>query len=240
MPIACQCRQQEIKEKEEREAIKAKVKRLEQLRKYSMMNEKFYSCTFENWDWNLAGSKEDRKMYNFGKRYIEKWSELKAKHIGLMLLGEKGVGKTRLSFCIANALLNQFVPVIAISSGALLERIDKARKSYGEEGQYEVLNALRNADLIVLDDLGAEYSSAWGQSIMYTIIDNLVSLQKNIIITSNKNREDLASHLTGTDGVGRAYDRLLELCTMVEYKGSSKRPDIQDKRGTELWEIIGK
>lgn len=75
---------------------------------------------------------------------------------GILIYVEAGNGKTYFSASIANALLDKLVPVICVGTIALTERISQSKKNYGEEGIFTVLNALENADLLIIDDLGTE------------------------------------------------------------------------------------
>lgn len=45
-------------------------------------------------------------------RYVEQWQTIHAENIGLLLWGGFGTGKSFLAGCIANALMEQKVPVL--------------------------------------------------------------------------------------------------------------------------------
>ena len=44
-------------------------------------------------------------------RYVEQWQTMRAENLGLLLWGGVGTGKSFLAGCIANALMEQEVPV---------------------------------------------------------------------------------------------------------------------------------
>lgn len=219
LPIACRCRKEKLEAENERIRQQELNNRLKTLKKNSLMDERFRDCTFDNW----AVEDSNKKLYNLGVRYCEKWDDIKKENIGLILYGKPGTGKTFLSFCIANYLLNRYVPVIAISSIGILSRIKETYNSYGTEGEAEIIRTIQNADLLVLDDLGAENNTEWAKEKLYEIIDFRYRNEKPIIITTNLSMEALQSKLTGNDGISRTYDRIIEMCQPVEVKGDSKR-----------------
>lgn len=162
-------------------------------------------------------------MYKLGKNYCENWTEMKEKNMGLLLYGPPGTGKTFLAFCIANELLNNMIPVIAISSIGLLNRIRETYNTWGREGEVEIINNLKNASLLILDDLGAENNTPWSKEKLYEIIDSRHRDRKPCIITTNLTREGLKKKLTGDDEIPRTYDRIVEMCHPIQVQGKSKR-----------------
>lgn len=198
-----------------------KLRKLDSLKKLSLMDASFEKCTFDNWKFD----ENNKSLYKLGKAYCNDWEHMKNKNIGMLLHGTPGTGKSYLSFCIANELLSRLVPVIATSSINLINKIYESYKSYGEDGEIEIINQINAASLIILDDLGAEHEGRTGKEkqIIYSLIDARVRSQLPIIITTNLTPEQLRVKLTGTDNVSRTYDRIVEACTTIEVKGTSKR-----------------
>ena len=219
MPVMCICEAKAYDAEGERMENMEKQFRLNKLRQFSMMDRKFGQCTFDNWH-HESGTEN---LYKLGVNYVKNWPDMKRKNIGFMFWGKPGTGKSYLSFCIANALLDQYVPVIAISTIGLLNRIKQTYSNYGKEGEAEIINSLQNASLLVLDDLGAENSSSWAKEKLYEIIDSRYRTGKPMITTTNLTPEQLKIKLQGDDGVDRTYDRLIEMCIPVEVQGMSKR-----------------
>lgn len=234
LPVICKCRKEELeKERERLEKIELES-RLAKLKKNSLMDERFRECTFDNW----IMEDSNKKLYQIGKKYCDNWKEVKKENIGLLLYGAPGTGKTFLSFCIANYLIERYVPVIAISSIGILSRIKETYNSYGKEGETEIIRTIKNADLLVLDDLGAENNTEWSKEKIYEIIDFRYRNKKPIIITTNSSLENLENKLTGSDGIARTYDRIIEMCTPLEIKGESRRVNQQSRKTKLLKEIL--
>lgn len=230
MPKNCGCRSEMLRLQRAADLNAEKQRRLERLRVYSMMDEQFTQCTFQQ----FVVDEYNKKSYTVGINYCEKWKKMKENSLGLLLYGQPGTGKSFLSFAIANQLMEQMVPVIAISSIGLLNKIKDTYNRYGKEGEAEIIHSLNNAALLVLDDLGAENSTEWAKEKLYEIIDSRNRSKKPLIVTTNLSREQLKEKLTSLDGVTRTYDRLVEMCVPIEVKGPSRR--IQ--AGNEKYKIL--
>ncbi len=234
MPVMCDCEEKKYNEMKRQEKINAKIHRLEKLRNHSLMGERFESCTFENFEVDNT----NKRFFNIAKRYCDKFDEIKKENIGLLLHGAPGTGKTYLAFCIANNLINKMTPVIAISSIGLLGRIKETYSRYGSEGEVEIINSLKNASLLILDDLGAENNTAWSKEKIYEIIDSRYRDGKPIIITTNLSLEQLKNKMAGEDGIHRTYDRLVEMCTPLEIKGRPRRKEAAKEKGDLLKDLL--
>ena len=79
----------------------------------------------------------------------------------LILAGPSGCGKTHLAAAIANERVSQGQPVFFISTPDLLDRLRSAFNTDSEIPYDEFFDQIRNAPLLVLDDLGAQTSTPW-------------------------------------------------------------------------------
>jgi DNA replication protein DnaC len=73
-------------------------------------------------------------------------------------------------------------------------------------------------DLLHLDDLGAEKTSAWVLEQLYSIVNARYEAQKSILITTNLQREALAEQIGE-----RTVSRLEEMCEILPLTGADKR-----------------
>lgn len=234
VPVMCKCEEKEYKKMKKQEEINEKIHKLNRLKKHSLMGEHFEGCTFENFEVDSS----NKSYFNIAKKYTEKFKEVEKENLGLIFFGKPGTGKTYLAFCIANELISRMEPVIAISSIGLLNRIKETYKKFGNEGEVEIINSLKNASLLILDDLGAENNTPWAKEKIYEIIDSRYRDGKPIIITTNLSLDQLKNKMIGEDGIYRTYDRLIEMCTPLEIKGKPRRVEAAKEKQGLLQEII--
>lgn len=236
VPVNCKCKKAAYEMQIELDRKKEQQFRLEKLRDYSLMDSKFKNCTFEN----FKIDRNNEQIYKIGLEYCKDWNRMKKNNVGMLLMGSPGVGKTHLSFCIANELLSQYVPVIAISSIGLINKIFESYDKYGQEGEARIINSLKNADLLILDDLGAEHGKDKTKQIIYSVIDSRIRAEKPMIITSNLTEGQIRQKLKGTDGIDRTYDRLTEVCPTIEVEGKSRRLEEGNKKYDILASLLDK
>lgn len=214
LPCTCECQKREYERQQQLQEARERALRLERLRNFSLMDKKFESCTFEN----FTVESENERFYRLARNYCEQFEEMKKQNVGLLFYGPPGTGKTFLAFCIANYLIERFYPVIAVSAIGFLAKLKQLYSLSSGEMEIEVLNNFKNADLIVLDDLGAESSTGWAVEKLYMLVDMRYRDEKPLIVTTNYDLEQLKEKL----GI-RIFDRLIEMCCPVEIGGTSRR-----------------
>lgn len=129
---------------------------------------------------------------------------------GLLFFGPPDSGKTFLSCCIANAALDAGLSVVMRSLPWLLNNRD----------EWDV-GELTGCDLLVLDDLGAERSTSYGQEVVYSIVDGRYCAGKPMVVSTNLTRRELAA--PGDVTSARIYGRVLEACLPVEVDTGRRR-----------------
>lgn len=148
---------------------------------------------------------------------------------GLLIMGPCGTGKTHLAFAIANHLLSQGTPVIAMTAIELLGRIKRTyAKNAGGVDEDDILRTYAAVPLLVIDDLGKERASEWTASTIYSIIDRRYNAMLPTIITTNYSEAELIDRLTPAGTVDKltaaaTLDRISEICRAVVLVGQSWR-----------------
>lgn len=193
-----------LRMKKEEEAL-----RIQSLRANCIQDRSVRECRFE-----VA---EDNKMIRMAKRYVDKWETMYEDNIGLMFWGNTGNGKTFTAACIANALIDKGVPVLVTD----FARIIAAVTGMKSEEKIKYLDSLSEFKLLVIDDLGAERQSEYALEQVYSVIDQRYKAKKPIIITTNIEMEELKN--PKNIDYQRIYDRALEMCVPVQFKGDSMR-----------------
>ena len=103
----------------------------------------------------------------------------------LVLEGAYGCGKTHLAAAIGNERLKRGDLVLFITTPDLLDHL---RSTYGptsEVGYDEMFNRIRDAKLLILDDLGSENPSQWAGEKLFQLLNYRYSNQLPTVITTN-------------------------------------------------------
>jgi len=223
MPVICQCKQKQLAIDNELEKQQKRINRISKLRETGIADKRYFNMTFDN-------STED---LDFAKNYVSNWQEMYKNNLGLMLLGNKGTGKTFAAACIANALIDNGVSVYMANTTCLCDRLTRL---FDDERQ-RIFKHIENARLLILDDFGAERGTEFVQEQIYNLVEMRYRAEKPLIITSNLTRAELKS----TDlRFARTYDRLMELCHPVEINGESKRKQIANERYKKVDQLLTK
>lgn len=220
-PVWCECTERAYAEEKQRSEEVKRSFRAAALRRMSMMGDKLSGCTFSGAD---KGG-DNARSFKICERYVEKFPQMFEDNRGLLLFGGVGTGKTFAAACIANALLEQNYSVVMTSLVTLIDGMD------------EIIRRMNEIDLLILDDLGAERSTDYGFERIYAVCDARYRSGKPVIYTSNlplnafKHAEDIRC--------ARIYDRVLERCYPVEFRGVSRRK-CEARRGfEEMNELLG-
>jgi DNA replication protein DnaC len=162
------------------------------------------ACTFENFkqsyypkaiDENTGISPQKRmgEILSFCKSYAEDFG---TDSPSLLMYGATGLGKTHLSLAIAGRAIGEGYGVIYGSAQNILLKLERERFSRVNENMGESEQALLDCDLLVLDDLGAEFSTSFTVSVIYNIINTRLLKGLPTIISTNLGPEELEEKYT--------------------------------------------
>ena len=222
----CKCQEEEDRKKKEEAKRIENLKKVRELRVGSLMDEKFYECTFDK----CIATKDNERQINTCRRYAEKFDTMYKNNQGLLLYGDVGTGKSHLAACIANEVMKNFHSVYATSFVKLL------KVNAGRIGDEELIKKMENAKLVIFDDLGAERSTDFAIELVYNMIDSRYRQMKPMIITTNLTLEQMKS--AEDTRYSRIYDRVFEVCYPVHFKGTSFRKKEAKIRYNEMKEIL--
>lgn len=216
--IQCKCQKEEEERIKDREKRHKEQKIIETIRNKSLMDEKFLSSTFESSD----EIKDNKKQIEIAKKYTQKFDYLYQKNQGLLLWGNLGTGKTHIACCIGNKLIENRKTVYATSLVKILE------KQFNKSELSKIIDNMNVAQLLILDDLGAERNTEYAQEVVYNIIDSRYRSKKPMIITTNLLLEEMKNERNLK--LKRIYDRIFEVCYPVMFNGQSLRMKEAAKR----------
>lgn len=109
----------------------------------------------------------------------------------LIFQGNYGSGKTHLAVAIANHQLTLGKSVVFMTIPDLLDHL---RAAFGPETDLpydELFNRLRNAPLLVLDDLGTESPTPWAKEKLFQLINHRYVQKLPTVITTNVDLAEL-------------------------------------------------
>ena len=113
----------------------------------------------------------------------------------LLLFGAPGLGKTHLSAAIAREVSEKGFSVVYDTAGHIFEQFEN-QKFGREEGASSDVERVLHCDLLILDDLGSEMTTAFVQSALYQIINTRLMERRSTIISTNLLPGELARRYT--------------------------------------------
>lgn len=141
---------------------------------------------------NLSPRENMEKIKSLCENFIDNFDNSNQKN--LLFTGTPGIGKTFLSGCIANELLNKGYTVLYQTAPVLLDRIFEYKYN-NKETSKELYDNLFNVNLLIIDDLGTENLTSAKFSELFTIINSrLLNPQTKTIISTNLSLENLAKN----------------------------------------------
>ncbi len=113
----------------------------------------------------------------------------------LLLHGPSGCGKTHLAAAIANASISGGRPAFFQVVPDLLDHLRSAYRPGGEVSYDELFEHVRNAPLVVLDDLGAQSSTAWAQEKLFQLVNHRYMQRLPTVFTTSMPLEEMEERL---------------------------------------------
>ena len=132
----------------------------------------------------------------------------------LLFYGTVGTGKSFLSGCIANSLLEKGFSVVYFSAVSLFETL--ARYSFGgnaKESLYNFCKDLYNYDLVIVDDLGTEVINSFVSSQLFSLLNEREMRGRSTIISTNLNLNELRDRYS--DRVFSRVSKSFALCKLT-------------------------
>lgn len=113
----------------------------------------------------------------------------------LLLSGSVGSGKTHLAAAIANVRLDAGDPVLFLVVPDLLDHLRATFSADSEVTYDELFEQVRNAPLLILDDLGTQSSTPWAQEKLFQLLNHRYNAQLPTVITTNQRIDDFDARL---------------------------------------------
>ena len=205
VPVPCRCEEAAQLGRAQREREQAAARLQKRLFLKSGLDA---AAVFSNYD----AAKSPASVIS--RKYCQKLDEAAASGLGVLFYGGVGTGKSFFAQCIGNAAISAGKSVFFVNVSALLLADADARQ--------DALRRAEKDDFLILDDVGAQRRTSFGDEVLYHIVNTRCRTSKPLIATTNlsltqmKEEQELAAC--------RVFDRLLEMCPVrVKMDGESRR-----------------
>lgn len=145
--------------------------------------------TFDNFELRYYKDSAHDLMTSVLARCKQFASEFELGRPGMIFMGKTGVGKTHISLAIANEVLKKGYGVVYGTAGEFLGKIEKEHFGRAEG---DTLKLLCECDLLIIDDLGAEFQTQFTASAIHELINSRIMEGKPTIISTNLSPAELA------------------------------------------------
>ena len=224
--VLCKCMQERLDRENEERRLAELRRQIAEYRRIGFPESKMQEWTFEN----ANGANE--KVISAMRNYVAKFDEFRSRGKGLLLYGEVGTGKSFAAACVANALIDEGIPV-------LMTNFIRIANTLGGmwEGKQEYYDRLNDFPLLILDDLAAERKTEYMAEIVFNVIDARYRAGLPLIVTTNLTGDELQSATDMT--YKRAFSRLYEMCVPVKVEGKDRRAETLRTDIGEMRDMLG-
>jgi DNA replication protein DnaC len=169
--------------------------------------------TLDDFDFNYQPDLNKRQIMDIAScRFINE-------NKNIVLMGKPGVGKTHIANAIGLEAIKQGYSVLFLHINDLIDKINAARA----DGTISVLmNALLNADLVILDELGFKKLPTESIDGFFELIRKRYE-KGSIIITTNRNFEDWGNVFGDYVMASAIIDRIVHHAIIIKINGESFR-----------------
>lgn len=143
---------------------------------------RYWDATFENADPQFKASPHTH--YNDALTYVEEYKENIRKGINVILRGNFGKGKTYLSMCMANALIDRGVKPYITSSPLITSKLHSYREDRnGNLARFR--KVLYSAEVLFIDEWFTQYNDPWSIAEIVSIFRERTNWERPTVVTTN-------------------------------------------------------
>lgn len=147
---------------------------------------------------------------------------------GLYIYGPFGIGKSYILGALANELAIRLIPTVAVYVPEFLREM---KQSIQDQSFNEKIDFVKQAQVLMLDDIGAETMSSWTRDeVLGTILQYRMAEQLPTFFTSNFSYKELEHHLTYSQRgekevvkAARLMERIRMISSPVKLDGKNRR-----------------
>lgn len=170
--------------------------------------------TFENFSLKYYGGKDRENMSDVLDTCLHFADNFNGDGANLLFTGGTGLGKTHLSSAIAQRVIDRGYTVVYESAQNVFDVFENIRFGRGEGDT----NRFMECDLLIIDDLGSEFSTNYTSSVLYQIINTRLMNGKSVVLSTNLGGKELSKRYGE-----RIYSRLLGSFDTCVFSGNDIR-----------------
>ena len=177
--------------------------------------------SFENFSLEVYKSNPDnlarmQRNLKIAKAFADNFA---SHHDNLLLIGTTGTGKTHISTAIAKVVISQGFDVLYDSVQNIVNDFEKDKFKSGYSPSESASEKYLECDLLIIDDLGAEFITQFSISALYNLINTRQNKGLSTIISTNLSAGELAGKYEG-----RIYSRIIGAdYTVLRFEGEDHR-----------------
>ena len=196
-------------------------------RRAARIPERYRNCAITNFN-ELTDSQRIAKAH--ARRFVHEWPAVDQ---GLLLVGPVGVGKTHLAVAVLAEIIDTMgVRGVFCDFTELLGALQASFSKNAEESEEDILAVYREADLLVLDELGARRPTDWARDVLYGLLNTRYNRKRLTILTTNYgDTPEKPGGETLELRVGTAVrSRLAEMTRLIVLNGPDYRREVKQRR----------
>ncbi len=180
------------------------------------------NCRFDNFSLDFYSQTPDENGHSpyesvkntlaLSKKFADEFPSGK----NLFFCGATGLGKTHLSLAIANAVIEKGYGVVYDSAQNLVTKM--SREQFSRSAEMPYTDAVLSADLLILDDLGTEFSTSFSSSVIYNVINTRQLKGLSTVISTNLSLKEIEAAYSQ-----RVLSRIIGSYTMRLFFGDDIR-----------------
>lgn len=178
------------------------------------------NCSFENFKLDyypdgagISPRKRMESIFDFCKNYAADFGKDSP---SLFLYGMTGLGKTHLSLAVAGKAVESGYGVIYTTAQNLFNKME--REKFGRADDKNTEQSILDCDLLIIDDLGTEFSTQFTVSALYNIVNSRELEGRPTIISTNLTPERLKEAYND-----RIASRILSNYVILQFDGADIR-----------------
>lgn len=199
-------------------------------RVHSMMPFEYINKNANDFKWDIYGDSVPDQTKRVVNAFIINYKKFEKEGMGLYIYSNaKGSGKTLLSCCLLNEVINRYD--VSAKFINILDYLELTKKGYSSPTDKEEKDSIMHTRILILDDLGVEVSKDWINTTLYNLINFRYSNKLITIITSNASIEKLKMD-------ERIKERISEKCIPIHMPEISIRTKKAREKNAEFLKTV--